>query len=244
MKIGEALDIAIQIASALAAAHRLGIVHRDIKPENVMLRQDGLIKVLDFGLAKLTERKTVESEAATLVNTRLGIVMGTVHYMSPEQARGLGVDQRTDIFSLGIVLYEMLTGRIPFEGPTPSDVIVSILDKEPLPLSQFATDIPVGLEGITCKALRKDREGRYQTAEELLADLKSLKRQIEFKAELESSLSSETSTDRTQPGTKLSASDQTFPQLAGNTAAVPAIVTSTRQNLFARIREPKLQAIT
>src|SRR5438105_8446286 len=126
LQLSESLDIATQLASALAAAHAAGIVHRDIKPENVMLRHDGIVKVLDFGLAKLTDRispEAVESEALTRANikTEPGVVMGTVIYMSPEQARGLPVDARTDIFSLGVVIYEMLAARNPFQGATPSD---------------------------------------------------------------------------------------------------------------------------
>src|SRR6185503_2719909 len=127
MKLGHALDIAIQIASALAASQTAGIAHRDIKPDNIMIRRDGYLKVLDFGLAKLTERpETTDTEAPTraLVNTSPGAVMGTVNYMSPEQASAKVVDARTDIWSLGVVLYEMVTGRMPFEGPTPSHVIV------------------------------------------------------------------------------------------------------------------------
>src|SRR3989440_7534251 len=140
LKLGESLDIATQISSALAAAHAAGIVHRDIKPENVMLRHDGIVKVLDFGLAKLTDRispEAVESEALTRANikTEPGVVMGTVIYMSPEQARGLPVDARTDIFSLGVVIYEMLAARNPFQGATPSDVIAAILKTEPPLLS-------------------------------------------------------------------------------------------------------------
>src|SRR2546427_8159553 len=129
IKIGDALDVATQVASALAVAHHAGIAHRDIKPENIMLREDGIVKVLDFGLAKLVERKTTESEAMTMLHTRQGVVMGTPHYMSPEQARGLNVDARTDIWSLGVLLYEMVGGRVPFAGETSSDVIVAILEK-------------------------------------------------------------------------------------------------------------------
>lgn len=176
----EALRIASHIASALAAAHAAAIVHRDIKPENVMLREDGITKVLDFGLAKLTDRKIGEAEAMTLVKTEQGVVMGTAHYMSPEQARGLPVDARTDIWSLGVVLYEMVGGRVPFEGRTSSDVIAAILDKKPISLARYAPDISPELEWIVEKTLRKDREERYQTTKELLTDLRNLKRRLEF----------------------------------------------------------------
>ena len=155
--IGEALDIAIQVSSALATAHLAGIIHRDIKPDNIMIRSDGYVKVLDFGLAKLMERKTSASEATTLVHTKQGMVMGTPHYMSPEQARGLNVDARTDIFSLGVVLYEMLAGRVPFAGETVTDVLASILMVEPPPLSRSAPGVPVELEDVVTKSLRKAR---------------------------------------------------------------------------------------
>ena len=181
--IGAALDVAAQVASALAAAHAAGIVHRDIKPENVMVRPDGLVKVLDFGLAKLTEprRSSVDTDALATNQslTEPGQVMGTPHYMSPEQARGLGVDARSDIFSLGVVLYEMIAGRRPFEGATTSDVIAAILTAEPAPLSQRRPDAPPELERIVSKALRKDRDERYQAVQNLSFDLKSLQRQIE-----------------------------------------------------------------
>jgi len=185
--ISEALDIAVQIASALSAAHAAAIVHRDIKPDNVMMRADGIVKVLDFGLAKLTEAKSGELEAATMVNTKQGMVMGTAHYMSPEQARGLPVDARTDIWSFGIVLYEMIGGRVPFEGATSSDVIAAILAREPTTLARYAPEVPTELEWIVKKALRKDREERYQTAKEFLTDLKSLKHKLEFEEQLQRS---------------------------------------------------------
>src|SRR5213076_2709643 len=141
MEVGEAVDIAIQVASALAAAHRAGIVHRDIKPENIMLRPDGYVKVLDFGIAKLAEQELPTSmprdEALLLVETNLGSVLGTVRYMSPEQARGGHVDKTTDIWSLGVVLYEMISGNAPFTGDTPQDVMSSILEKEPPPLTRY-----------------------------------------------------------------------------------------------------------
>jgi len=183
MMICEALDVAIQVASALAAAHRAGIVHRDIKPENIMLRPDGYIKVLDFGLAKMTEQrkqpKNSDGAVGSISNTDAGAVMGTPHYMSPEQARGLKVDARTDIFSLGVVLYEMSTSRRPFEGETTSHVIVAILEKDPPPISELSPDLPSDLEQVLNRALRKDKAARYQTATDLMADLKSLRQQLE-----------------------------------------------------------------
>jgi TolB-like protein/Tfp pilus assembly protein PilF len=168
------LDVAVQAAIALAAAHEAGILHRDIKPENIMLRTDGLVKVLDFGLAKLTEARRAEWQASHLedASTASGVVLGTVRYMSPEQARGQEVDARTDIFSLGVVLYELAAGRAPFTGATASDVIAAILTSEPAPLS----DAPGELERIVGKCLEKERERRYQAAQELLADLKQLQR--------------------------------------------------------------------
>src|SRR5438309_4007351 len=181
MKLGEVLDVAAQIASALAAAHGAGIIHRDIKPENVMLRRDGIVKVLDFGLAKLTEPvppEAVDTEAPTrtAIKTEPGVVMGTAIYMSPEQARGLQLDARTDIFSLGVLIYEMVAGRLPFEGSNTNEIPASLLnDREPPPLARFAREIPSELERIVEKALRKDREERHQTAKDLLLDLQSLK---------------------------------------------------------------------
>ena len=179
MRLAEALDVAVQVASALAAAHAAGIVHRDIKPENIMLRRDGYVKVLDFGLAKLVEKQMPlqhrEKEPAA---TNPGMVMGTVNYMSPEQARGLDVDARTDLWSLGVVLYEMVTGRVPFEGETTSHVVVSILESDPAQL-KIHDELPPELKQIITKTLRKDSIERYQTARELAFDLKSLKQQLE-----------------------------------------------------------------
>jgi eukaryotic-like serine/threonine-protein kinase len=193
LNLSQALDVGIQIASALQAAHQAGIVHRDIKPENIMLRPDGILKVLDFGLAKLTERPSLQIDTGAPTSPRSdtepGTVMGTVHYMSPEQARGLNVDARTDLFSLGVVLYEMVAGRAPFEGNTPSDVIVSILEREPPPLARYLPETPKELQRIVLKTLRKDIEERYQTSKDLLIDLKSLKDELEFEARLEHSAS-------------------------------------------------------
>ncbi len=182
-----ALDIAIQTATALGAAHDAGITHRDIKPENIMLRRDGIVKVLDFGLAKLTERLSpseVDKEAATRakVTTDPGAVMGTPQYMSPEQARGQVVDARADIFSLGVVLYEMIAGRPPFGGANAFEVIGEILKSEPPPLATHAVDLPAELHRIVGKALRKDRDERYQTVRDVLNDLKDLKEELSFAA--------------------------------------------------------------
>src|SRR2546423_5690041 len=153
MSVHDALEVAVQVASALAAAHKTGVVHRDIKPENIMIRPDGYLKVLDFGLAKLSEPQMIrnsepEAQTLALVNTSPGMIMGTVNYMSPEQARGLEVDARTDIWSLGVVLYEMLSGRAPFKGETPTDVTVSILEKEPASLATLSEKIPAELDWI------------------------------------------------------------------------------------------------
>ena len=184
----EALEIAVQIAAALDAAHEAGIVHRDIKPDNVMLRAEGLVKVLDFGLAKLAEKEPdfIDSEEATLarVQTIPGMVMGTVNYMSPEQARGREVDTRTDIWSLGVVFYEMLRGRTPFAEETTSDTMAAILKSDPAPLGD---DVPPEVVRIVRKALQKNRDERYQTARDLLLDLKNLQRELEFATEFERS---------------------------------------------------------
>ena len=184
LKLGEVLDVAVQVASGLAAAHEVGVVHRDIKPENIMMRRDGYVKVLDFGLAKLTEQEAPDgaAPAGSRVKTDTGVVMGTSSYMSPEQARGLSVDGRTDIWSLGVVIYEMVTGEAPFKGDTTSDVIVSILDREPQPLEHFGSAVPAELQEIVSKTLSKSREERYQTIEELAAKLKSLKQELEYAA--------------------------------------------------------------
>ncbi|HKS09338.1 MAG TPA: protein kinase [Pyrinomonadaceae bacterium] len=192
MEIPEILDIAVQVASALEEAHAAGIVHRDVKPDNIMIRRNGYAKVLDFGLAKLTEtvdRSPTDAEAPTraYVQTDAGVVMGTSHYMSPEQARGKPVDARSDIWSLGVVVYELVTGRTPFEGETSTDVIVGITQKEPPPLARYAPNVPAELDWIVMKALRKDREERYQTIKELLTDLRRLKQRLEFETELERS---------------------------------------------------------
>jgi serine/threonine-protein kinase len=179
LEINEALDVAIQVAGALAAAHKAGVVHRDIKPENIMLRPDGYVKVLDFGLAKLMESHApATAPIVEKIDTEPGLVMGTVRYMSPEQARGLPVDARTDVWSLGVVLYEMLTGRPPFEGGTATDVIISIVEKDPAPLVSYKPETSPQLELILRKTLAKDREQRFPAVTDLLVDLKNLKREL------------------------------------------------------------------
>jgi serine/threonine-protein kinase len=179
LAVEEVLEVAAQIAGALAAAHRAGIVHRDIKPENVMLRPDGYVKVLDFGIAKLTgAHAEYDTEAPTMarIETSPGMVLGTFRYMSPEQARGLLLDARSDIFSLGVVLYEMLTGRALFDGETGADILVAILKKDPPPLDEIVPDLPPEVEMTVMRCLEKEREQRYQTARELADDLKRLAR--------------------------------------------------------------------
>ena len=185
LDLSETLDIAIQVAGALGAAHQAGIVHRDIKPENIMLRPDGYVKVLDFGLAKLTEQPSGSRQTASNdTDTTPGLLMGTVKYMSPEQARGLPVDTRSDIFCLGVVIYEMITGSAPFEGETASDLIASILKEEPQLIREHSPDSPDELQRIVSKALHKDKQKRYQTINDMLVDLINLKQEplVDIKA--------------------------------------------------------------
>ena len=195
MSLREIVDIGSQIADALAEAHRKGITHRDIKPANVMLTPRGQVKVLDFGLAKFTETWKSEvgmrkEEADTLLqaapdhppSTLPGLVMGTISYMSPEQARGLPVDTRSDIFSLGIVLYEMVTGQRPFVGTTTMDVLAAILGQEPVPVLTHRPEAPPELQRIVSQALCKDREDRYQKAKDVLSDLQSLTQELVLEA--------------------------------------------------------------
>jgi serine/threonine protein kinase/Flp pilus assembly protein TadD len=219
IKLGRALDIASQVAGALAAAHAAGIVHRDIKPENVMLRRDGYVKVLDFGLAKQTTQQaaTTDPEGPTrsLIQTHPGVVMGTVYYMSPEQARGLEVDARTDIWSLGVLLYELVAGRPPFEGATPTDVIIALAEHDPIPLQHYASAAPAQLERIVRKALAKDREERYQTARDLQLDLKSLKEELEIGAKLKG-------LHRAEASSEAATFEATVPTVANDTAASAA----------------------
>jgi serine/threonine protein kinase len=201
LDIAEVIDIAIQVLAALDAAHDAHIVHRDIKPENVMIRRrDHVVKVLDFGLAKVAERKHSmltdqfsELEAATEFKTAPHTVMGTVNYMSPEQAQAQPVDERTDIWSTGVMIYEMVSGLVPFKGATISHTVVQILEKDPVPLTQFTQrKAPAELQRIVAKALSKSPDERYQTARDMLIDLRSLKKRLDIDAEIKRSSSPDT----------------------------------------------------
>lgn len=194
LKLPQILDISVQVLSALDAAHEARIVHRDIKPENVMLRRrDSVVKVLDFGLAKVTETRVssggheTDTEAITEFRTAPGVIMGTINYMSPEQAKAGDVDERTDIWSTGVMIYEMVTGVLPFNGATTSHTIVQILEKDPKPLTKLAR-VPPELERIVAKAMAKKPDGRYQTAHEMLIELRSLQKRLEMDAEFERTL--------------------------------------------------------
>jgi Tfp pilus assembly protein PilF len=189
--LSQIADVMMQVASALESAHNAGIIHRDIKPENIMLRPDGYAKVLDFGLAKLVETEagdgvdTDASSSATAFETRAGAILGTVNYMSPEQARGLKVDARSDLFSLGVVLYELLTAHRPFAGATHHHVLVAIQDQEPPPLAQYLKEVPAGWSEIIRRLLAKERAERYQRASELLTDLRTLRDELAAEGQLQ-----------------------------------------------------------
>jgi len=248
IKLDEALGIAIQVAMALEAAHAAGIVHRDVKPENIMLRhdrfvRDRFIKVLDFGLAKLTERElpNTDPEAVTMpiTHTSPGAVLGTTGYMSPEQAQGESIDTRTDIFSLGVVLYEMVAGRAPFVGPTDSHVRVSILDHTPAPLTTQSTEAPRHLERIVSKALAKDKAKRYQTVTDLKLDLEQLREELqlsqaESRVQTQSQIDSQAtkSTGFISPHSNIRSRADTDPMMGSPTVASRAdhIVTRAGRN--------------
>jgi serine/threonine-protein kinase len=242
MKLPQLLNLAVQAADALASAHEAGITHRDIKPENIMVRRrDGYVKVLDFGLAKLTEQQSAavdpEGPTKTLLKTEPGVVMGTALYMSPEQGRGLAVDARTDIWSLGVVLYEMVAGRLPFDGSSTSEILASVLgEKDPPPLARYTRGVPAELERIVTKALHKDREDRYQVMKDLALDLKSLKRRLEFEADMERSAAPERGAAATAPA----GGAQPPAQTAHNPAASP---TSSSEYVVGEIKRHKLGVI-
>ncbi len=273
LPISEVLEIATQVVSALAAAHAAGIIHRDIKPENIMIRPDDYVKVLDFGLAKLTERSTatgsIESvssesevpetpttadlafedtlEPPIAVNpddvfatvpaggsheTVPGVVMGTAQYMSPEQARGLRVDARTDIFSFGIALYEMIAGRAPFGGVSSREIVAAILHNDPPPLSHFQPDIPEVMEWIVAKALVKDREERYQTAKEMLNDLRRLQSRLDVEREVTRSRYGAGAIEPAPGQPKTPLSDDTTEELEVSTGSQGKARTTSSLNLL------------
>jgi serine/threonine protein kinase len=241
VELVDVLDVGIQIAAALAAAHEAGIVHRDIKPENIMVRKDRLVKVLDFGLAKLLKQDASdfdhEAETRALLKTSAGVVMGTTAYMSPEQTRGRDVDERTDIWSLGVVLHHLVTGELPFAGDTKSDVIASILKTEPPPLVHKAELVPRELEHIVNKALRKNRDDRYQHVKDLLIDLKDCKQELEFLSKQGRSLAPEQSTSHRSWQTAGSA-------LVETASATDLHTTSSAEYIVSKIKRHKLGAIT
>jgi len=218
LDLSVAVDIAAQIAKALVAAHASGIVHRDIKPDNVIIRTDNLVKVLDFGIAKLTEAQPGESitsslDPASITISQAGVVIGSVRYMSPEQARGHSVDARSDLFSLGVVLYQMIAGRVPFDGQTVSDVIAEVLKSTPPTLDDLNPNVPRRVVAITHRAMCKDREVRYQSAREMLADLQEFQEDVQFRDKVQKA----TPWPANVPESKRTTSEQLLAQILGST---------------------------
>jgi serine/threonine protein kinase/Tol biopolymer transport system component len=251
MEPAEIVKLGIQIARALDEAHSKGITHRDIKPQNIIVTADAEAKMLDFGLAKLSSNDpnltqlSPDSQLATKVKTSPGIVMGTVHYMSPEQAMGRDVDHRTDIFSLGVVLYEMATGRVPFSGASVTETIDRIAHAQPEAIARFNYKVPAELEVIIKKALRKNRDERYQSARDLLVDLRDLERELEFATRMEHSIapssSVSTRTAKSEPATEIITSGQPA-LITSETVATPTNVSSA-EYLTREIKRHKLGAL-
>jgi serine/threonine protein kinase len=244
LDLGPILEIAIQIAAALSAAHASGIVHRDIKPENVMLRSDGYVKVLDFGLAKLMpshDERLVDPSLSTALNlnTDPGAIVGTVNYMSPEQLRGMKVDGRADVWSLGVVLYEMIARCSPFGRMTKSDVIAAILSEEPPLLSKYVKDVSPELEQIVARSLRKERDERYQLAKDLLIDLKDVKQDLDLDSK-QGRIRSGSSPRNTDGVLTQTDSQKT---LALTNQIEPAKPTSGVQYLFEEIKQHRIGAV-
>jgi eukaryotic-like serine/threonine-protein kinase len=251
VRVSDLLDIAIQIADALDEAHAKGITHRDIKSSNIVISSRGRVKVLDFGLAKFSSPagvtdKTSNSELATRVKTSPGVVMGTVNYMSPEQALGREVDHRSDIFSLGVVLYEMSTGRLPFTGNTVTETIDRITHTQPEAIARLNYEVPAELEVIVKKALRKDRNERYQTIHDLLLDLKELKRETELAASLERSTppaSHHTGEVATEVFTRSAISATIVPPATKTTSLPPQHPTSSAEFIATGIKDHRVLVI-
>ncbi|MEK6323139.1 MAG: protein kinase [Acidobacteriota bacterium] len=244
LELKESLDIATQMADALAEAHSRGIIHRDIKPQNIMLTARGQVKVMDFGLAKVVkERSLTVSEAETeSLLTEPGMIIGTVPYMSPEQVRGEVLDARTDIFSFGAVMYEVVTGRQPFSAESVAATVSTILTKEPPPLARYSREVPSELERIVSKALRKDREQRYQTSRDLLIDLKSLSEELTFEAKLGSSAPARSTGESETVTSNGDARVETAPQPPARTAEIGTTRTvSSKDCLIGGVRRHKLQ---
>ncbi len=256
MTLSQALDVLIQTCAALTSAHEAGIIHRDIKPENIMLRQDGIVKVLDFGLAKLIEQDPRSRKEANTqrLTTQPGMVMGTASYMSPEQARGLDVDARSDLFSLGVVMYELLTGQAPFTGETTADVLAALLLGEPRPLDRYSPKLPAALQQIISHCLSKSVEERFQSAREVSDELKRLKEELEFSAKLKGRSASDDEILTMTVGAIKDASQQTTfaTRAAHNLTTIAATDQNSRRNtspdsIFARLtglnRYAKLTAV-
>ena len=244
LDLRESLDIAVQIAGALAEAHSRGIVHRDIKPQNVMITARGQVKVLDFGLAKIVQQKSLADSVAETESllTEPGMIIGTVPYMSPEQVRGETLDARSDIFSFGAVIYEMVSGRQPFPAESAAATISTILTKEPPPLARYSREVPAELERIVSKVLRKDREQRYQTSKDLLIDLKTLCEELTFEAKLGTSTPAKSTGESETVTTNLKARLETAPQPAAQTAEVETTRTaSSKDYLIGGVKRHKLQ---
>ncbi|MFL6211138.1 MAG: protein kinase domain-containing protein [Pyrinomonadaceae bacterium] len=256
----EVAHISAQIADALDEAHQAGVTHRDIKAGNIMLTARGRVKVLDFGLAKIVAPEA-ESEAATRVKTKPGVVMGTVSYMSPEQAMGRDVDARTDIWSLGVLLYEMATGRLPFKGDSVTETIDSIAHAQPEAVARFNYDVPVELEVIIKKALRKRREERYQTARDMFVDLQSLARELELTGEhsvapeardgapqartgADASGAPSTGAQSAAPGSEQATRTLTRPQTAATDAVTAERTTSSAEYIVTEIKRHKRVALS
>jgi serine/threonine protein kinase/tetratricopeptide (TPR) repeat protein len=241
MKPLEAIDVAIQVSEALAATHAAGIVHRDIKPANIMIRPDGYVKVLDFGLAKPCTRAgaVIDLETSTVTAmSQPGAIVGTIRYMAPEQARGMPVDARTDIFSLGVVIYEMIAGTAPFQGLSAAEVFAAILESEPTPLSLLLPEVPTELERIVSKALAKNAEERYQGIKDLHIDLKNLKQDLVLKTRLRTHRPVAAGAEETDRRESASTSTQEPPGGASPGEIAPA--TSKGAYLLREIRRPRL----